>query len=519
MADDRVVSTPSKGWDAARAKWRCLQSPESQDKWKMVTAATLQDARSLTRDMWKQLQEQGEVEGNNPAPLSRVTGRSMKQGGGKPRPLDQSALVVGPQAVVALHAGIDECRRVEKGLHQVIEQVRECHLRAQHAQRARWSAIKVNEWRWELRTRRPEQEKFDDHLQQALHEENTTLHAARKELGELVAEVAQMQEALESARKRVVRRLTMNQLPNTALCKHKDWGLFSATSQEGETNRPETPKKAQATGQDPGGEPGSPSSVPSSPQGGLGSSPSSPSGVARLENQEELLSHAAALSKAAGPDKLGLEQPTSLISRVDAAIPRCEKACEKAMAAVSSSLGKRTEETRQIRAELEGQLDEMTQAIKAAETSIFRSQARHTTANDGVVSGKAAGTEGMLAKLREAKNVLEEEIRCKMAAYKIDDQCRRLPQHMTPSHKKPKAVDYGKLVVSASEPGLGVDPLTGRRPRSTPSSPSAMDTLRSPGGSSAASPASGSKLEHSASSPLKTSKALKAAGASNLAAK
>lgn len=497
-----------RGWKAAKSKLRILQPPESQDKWKLVTDAVLNDARSLTSEMWKQLEEQESVEGSHPAPLSPTTGRSMKQGGGKPRFLDSNSNLapVGPRAVISLHGSLDKCRRCKEDISRVMEEVKSCHIRAQHAQRAKWSGIKVCDWRLELRAKRPPSEQFSDHLQQALEKESQTLHAARLQMAEQAALTAKMQENMESVVHSVNRRLSESLLPSKALCKHKHWGLFNETSGSSPSAATAATAVEAALAE---GATAAPEELADVGEGAVaaaapGSSATSKADI-RLETEEEVLARAAQLQREAA----------KLTKQVDKAISKSEQECEAAMRAVAQSLAKRTVETREIRSKLEGQLDEISRAITAAETSLFKAKTRFHTSTDGTVSGKTASTEVLLEKLKEAKSSLEEELRCKIAAHKIDEQCSRLPRHMTPSHKKAVTVDYGKLVVSLSEPSLlSVDPATGRSLRSTPNSPSGPSSpgkLLRGGVSLPSSP----QAPGTASTPsLNVSKSLKAAAAS-----
>lgn len=87
----------------------------------------------------------------------------------------------------------------------------------------------------------------------------------------------------------------------------------------------------------------------------------------------------------------------------------------------------------------------LAQGAKSIETS--QASGGQTTA---AVLEKIAATEAMLEKMRETRHAVEEDLRCKLASYKIDDTCRRMAPHVTPAHKKPVHTDFGRLVRNMS---------------------------------------------------------------------
>merc|ERR1711953_820992 len=96
-------------------------------------------------------------------------------------------------------------------------------------------------------------------------------------------------------------------------------------------------------------------------------------------------------------------------------------------------------------------LSETEATISKAKKFLSATQAKLQVAPDDVVLKKETETTaGLLNRLMEARKGLEEELRCKLSSYKIDDQCRRIPPHMTPAHPNPSTRDFGKLVLNAS---------------------------------------------------------------------
>jgi len=158
----------------------------------------------------------------------------------------------------------------------------------------------------------------------------------------------------------------------------------------------------------------------------------------------------------------------------------------------SGALSKRAHETHNLKTQLEDEMIELDSAITAAQTSLKSAKIRFGDNDMGPLKEKVDATAAMLAKMTAARQGLEDELRCKIMAFKVDDQCRRIVPQSVPVHKTAPPRNFSKLMCSMSSPDLG------RGAMSAPVSPAGEDG--SPG------------------SPAGASKSLKAAAAGALMA-
>eukprot|EP00401_Gymnodinium_catenatum_P028288 CAMPEP_0117540386 /NCGR_PEP_ID=MMETSP0784-20121206/43474_1 /TAXON_ID=39447 /ORGANISM="" /LENGTH=445 /DNA_ID=CAMNT_0005337043 /DNA_START=15 /DNA_END=1348 /DNA_ORIENTATION=+ len=388
-------------------------SPSNQKEWSSNTKATLSEAGATMRDLLKQLevQEQNavkEAELRLMSPkLQTAQNRSMqvRLGIGVP---PRTAVNVAPGLVKKVHHNVGQTGDVSSRIDSRLQMLRDSTLRVEHAQRAKWAALKVCEWRLELRSKRPQQELFRDHLQAALEKEQNALQEARLQLTEMVKTQKQAAAVLEEV-------------------KVKMWTLRDRLNREGVA----PPAK------------GSP--VKSAPPADGGESPSpegTPPPTQLPETQEQLIKRA---SKA-------MDAAVQLSRNAEAEVLRTTQTCADANAQVTASFKRRVVETEQLKRKLEDQIIEIDNAIAAGETSLNRIRARREAVGQSVadtpISQDCEATLALLEKLRAIRRGLEEDLRCKLASLKVDESCRRIPPHMTPAHSKPVSRDFNKIMRS-----------------------------------------------------------------------
>lgn len=381
--------------------------PQSQEQWRSFTCTALDEVGNLTRDLLKQMDAHSAVESANPLALSRKVklnqNRSMQVRLGLGTPA-RSCVNIGPKNARNHRMNLDVCSDALQSFVSRTVQLRDALLRLEHAQRGKWSALKVCEWRMELRSKRPEPEMFKDIVQEALEKEQQALAESREALGVLATELKQV--------------LTDYEVCRARLSKH-NYGL----SRDGLLS----PLPALI---------------------------SSPKAGEEAETQEQVLKKAEAL----------FQKAVSLDTKAEATLKTADARCLEANSQVMSGFTKRATHTAALKRNAEEKLQLACAAIESAEKQVFRTKSFskiHATPgvrSDGqeetVALKSVETTEAKLALLREAKVALEEELRCKLASIKIDEQCRKLPPHMTPAHPKPAARDFHRLLMSMSSPDL-----------------------------------------------------------------
>jgi hypothetical protein len=253
--------------------------------------------------------------------------------------------------------------------------------RLQHERQTKWAALKVCEWRVALRQRRPPQECFQDHLQDALDTEKKVLEGSRKVLLKTINEGKAILEDCEATKAALVGNVrfmvTCHSIP-----------VDSA---------------AESDAADPGSLQ-DPSAVQSSP-----SKPDLPT------DPEELLRRAPRL------EQLVL----SFGQSAEQLVHRHKKNCAGAHERVMASFQRRLTENEQFKTDLEQQIAEMENAISTAEKSLARMKKRIDHFQQVELQPKYDNASAVLKNLRLSKAALEEDFHRKLVSMKIDECCRK----------------------------------------------------------------------------------------------
>lgn len=401
------MAEPPEKQEAAR--------PENAEAWATTTNAAVGNAKVVTGDLLAILQDVGFRENAKPERPR------YKDRGPKAQKVLDDRLSVTKEALDSVEASSQRCAEI---LH---------HL--QHERQAKWAATKVCEWRLALRERRPKQELFRDHLQEALESEMATLEESRKVLATRVDEVKIFADDCDANKAELMRCVRFMILA-------------------GETNPP--PRAAANSNSGPesptGGSPASPGADPPDEGDGAPASPGSPA-----MPRPAVPSDPAGLARRAPQ----LHEITmQLVRRGEKLILVQRDICERANARTLASFRKRLAENSALKKELEEQMAEMDRGVASAEKSISRMQKNIKFFKQVELQPKVDVATEIVQKIGAAKHALEEDYHRKVVSMRIDDCCRKITAERT--GQPPET-----MPVAAILEGTGTKPRlpTGRRRR------------------------------------------------------
>jgi len=260
----------------------------------------------------------------------------------------------------------------------------------QHERQRKWAGLKVCEWRIELRKRRPPQELFCDHLQDALEAEVKALEDSRAVLAELIAQGKMIIEDCEANKARLIRNVRYMVTYRTPQV--PDYPVEAA---------PEATEEQPVKTDDAPPAPERPT-VPASADG--------------------LLKRAPCLQQ------LVLD----FARKSESTIQKQRDLCSRANDRVLASFQKRWTENAAMKKHLEQQIAEMEDAIVSAEKSLERMKKRIVHYGEVDLQPKYDTAAGILQKLRDSKFQLEEDFHRKLVSLKIDECCRKItPERCT----------------------------------------------------------------------------------------
>lgn len=392
-------------------------SPEHAEAWANATNSLVGSAKTVTGDLLAFIQDKdfGHREYSKPFRPPYVD-----RGPAAQKVLDDKLIV----AKAALTSVESSCQRCHETLHYL-----------QHERSAKWAAMKVCEWRLALRERRPKQELFKDHLQEALESEMATLEQSRKVLMTRVDEVKIFAEDCDANKTELMRAVRF---------------MIIA----GETN---PPPRASNNGS------------PTSPSGGIPASPTSGAADDKAPEDGDDASANPPMKRPDVPTNLkGLERRApqlhettlQLVRDGEKLIQSQRDICDKANAKVMACFRKRLAENSALKKELEDQMAEMDRGVASAEKTITRMQKDIKFFGKVELQPKVDAASEIVRKIGEAKHALEEDYHRKVVSMRIDDACRKITPERT-------AQPPETMPVAAILEGTGTKPRlpTGRRRR------------------------------------------------------
>lgn len=271
-------------------------------------------------------------------------------------------------------------------------------LECQHGCSKKFGDLKVCKKRMAVRETRPHEESFEDRVDIALAKELQTLTGGREMLWALCEECEQVKEQIDrtrhllvtdTSRTKVVERLqNSSSLPTLQLQRPSTANLrMKKAASASKLERPITPTLA----------------------------------INESSSNAEIMQVSAPL----------LRRALDLVMSVNAAVAKSDDECTKATSATTAALDRRKAETLTLIESLRAQIAEVKNTIWLSERKLvgLRRRSRHIdkTEDDAAATNKQVmDAEDMIFDLKELQQTLEEDLRKKNAAFKIDEWCRIL---------------------------------------------------------------------------------------------
>lgn len=409
--DKRFNNTcPSDDWPKQSFR------PDSQERWQQRTAETLGYAKKLAQEAQKHLDavDQG-MKGKQVNLGNNLTAHVKKR----------------------MHTTEETIKAVEDRIESVedtIRQVGESLFSLQRSQRLKWAPLNVCERRLELREARPPQELTRDHCQEALESERQVLINARQELADKIVATKDALIALDSTRVLLYDELQAKR----QYLRYDRSCLIMAKSISGQARQGTVLPPLQDASQQGQQTPDTPNNSAKTPYAGP------------IHDTRQILAAAMKLE----------EDALRLTNASDVAMLQTKRETTRATSFAHEGLSRRYKETEQLKKSLEMQMHEIDEAITQTELSIVTSRRKcdnikgeicrgeaaeaNTNTSDDVQDNAAKGSvlamrkagaktadqlqtsRALLEQLKAAKWQMMEDIRCKMAALKIDDACIRV---------------------------------------------------------------------------------------------
>jgi len=399
-------------------------------------------------------------------------------------------------------------------IKEAIKKLGKAVLECLHESRTKFCLLKVAEMRMEMRTKRPASENFKDYVSDALAAEWKVMETARKELVDYANKGEEAQAELVEIKECFV---TFPSIKNVAYRKVQTAAAAAARIKADEEEDAKIEKRRQERVANEGARLAAKgmkqsNSLPaiSSPNNGnmdntKGSASSTlikikkseidstvPTCNPRLNNsrtrgeelagttQQQLLDKSAAL----------VDKGTKLFLKMLEVIDKQKQLCAEANDTSVAALDKRYRETKALKKDLERQYTDACNVINDAERWVSKLRKREIFGLPRELGGgmpekdakEVVAAEGQLAELEGAKLHIEEDIRSKQLALKIEESCKTLvttrvdtrPKEdieafknrkvTTPSNKKTNSNPASPAASSVASPGVPANEKTFKRP-------------------------------------------------------
>lgn len=424
------IAGPPSDWQYPRIK---LQ-PANQHQWQQNTTDSLNHAKALMRDAHFQMSKNDRAKSDSERRHVANTANVSKNLRNK---VDATKDLV--------HCLEERIESVE----DTIRQTGECLFQLHRAHRSKWAPLNVCERRLELREGRPLQELIRDSLQEALENERQSLIEARQELADQIQGTKEMLASLEKIKQELLQDLQQKRhiqkldrscmLPDKAVGKEAERVFLPALPEVGNYSLPPSPKET-------------------------------PRGTGRSFRQ---IDTRALLTRALRFE----ENAMRLCNENDAAMLHSKRETGRANAATCVCMSKSNEGTYKLKRQLEQHIKEIDATIKEVNSSLHKTKKRldsheaplralnkqfalrdHRTDPEAmrdqvtdelesqlesvkksvaVLTAKWQSTKNILDQLRQSRQHMLDDFKCKMISVKIDDACRKV----TPK----KAIELDRL--------------------------------------------------------------------------
>jgi len=417
-------------WFKPQSNWpKGAGKPEHQAQWESNTMDHLNHAKMLIQ------KASAHHSDNDRRPL---TSRKGNQKSGTVYSMIKKKMSITNDLIRALE---DRHESIE----DTIRQVGECLFQLQRAHRSKWSVLNVCERRLELRDTRPLQELVRDHAQEGLEHERQTLIESRQELADQIVCSKETLLSLDRLKTEVVGDLSS-----------KRQGIRLDRSCLNPTAKgPSTQERVVLPAL---GEVSNYSTVPASPK-------DSERGSGQVQEESKQVDTKSLIHKAVRME----EDAMKLCNESDAVMLQTKRECQRAGNQAQTALGRRHDETNELKRKLEAQMREIDEAVAQTEMSFgrtkkklenqevplkaldkqFSASARVPKSSTGdtvqdavqdemeahlealkknikVLTQKMQNTRELLEHLKQSRQQLTEDYRCKLLALKIEDACLKV---------------------------------------------------------------------------------------------
>lgn len=330
-----------------------------------------------------------------------------------------------------------------ESVEDTIRHVGECLFQLQRAERSKWGPLNVCERRLELRDTRPVQDLVRDHTQEALEHERQTLIESRQELNDQAGSCRQTLASLDEVRSDLLRDLQGKR--HALRVDHSCLSPSNRPHMQTHAERVVLPKLGEVSNY----------GLPPCPNG-TGRGTGYQHEEARQVDTKALLSSAVRAEEGA----------IRLCNESDCVMLQTKRECQRAAVQAQASLTKRTEETADLKKQLEVQMREIDEAITDTEISLGRTRKKleyhekplkaldkqfdlrnkrtsredirdhvheelethldTVKSNVRTLSQKYQNTKDLLDNLQSARQQLTEDYRGKLQTLKIDEACLKV---------------------------------------------------------------------------------------------
>eukprot|EP00438_Fugacium_kawagutii_P007125 Skav214875 [mRNA] locus=scaffold1430:76729:78342:- [translate_table: standard] len=450
-------------------------SPANQGKWIQSSENNMMQARNLIRDMLTIVRNNEVAESANKEAAQEADKREKEA--------KKAAVFNKAAAHEKVIATSFKCMQdIEDGILQTEDSL----SKLTHERYRGFANLQVCERRLELRSKRPDPEKFRDALTDALTSEKQILEDSRKELLELEAQGKKIVDAMRDKRKFLSedtgsRRLQMMEDIKTlspqvapppskspkASNSPKKGNATSAVevtfANEATTNGEAETKETTKDGKESTAKEAAKDPKEAEVKDGKEDKPAEEAPKEGEEAPNERPSHSLSPEE----QKRAEQASKELIADTLKLLEKCSCHRNKSLETIfkvkqdtnrannrsEDSLSRRTAELTEMKKQLEKHALDVEAAILRAERSLDRTERRLDTKDAKKVEKFKQDTEA-LKSLRAVREKLGEDIRNKFAALEIDNMCRRVTAAKASEAKMKQAASNNSLQKSGSAPNL-----------------------------------------------------------------
>lgn len=403
--------------------------PANHAAWSKYSNSVMVRARNQSMDMLTRLQHYEAAEAANKRAAQEQAARAKE------------AVKKAAKSRVDAHTTvINSSQQIIRDIEDAMQRLEDVLSRLTHERYARFADLQVNVRRTDLRDKRPAPENFKDQLALHLDEEKKGLLKSREEILVREGEIKKFHKELALCRTELSRDTGYRRLEvehELAEMKAVVQGRVDLAPLEGDPDGAGLPL-------DPSGPlppvPGATGQLPPVP-GAAPPAPAAPAAPASNEAPPPDAGNEAAPPTGEDP-QVYIKRATNLLTKVDNFCVKSEDAIVRSRregyvvtAQVTKSLARRTVDLAVMKKSLEQHIADVNYAIGQAQRSIAK-QEKRIDPNDKIKMEKLKQTKACLGDMLRTRAQLTEDLRFKIDALNIDNQCRRVTPQVAAERPK-----------------------------------------------------------------------------------